>query len=172
MEIRRSTAADTPEILRVYAAARAFMRQSGNPTQWGDKYPAPETVKGDIQNGNSYVVLDGERICGAFVFFIGTEPTYAQIDGAWPEEEPSYGVIHRVASDGTVRGVMQACLAYCGARHPVLRIDTHRDNRVMQHLLEKYGFSYCGIIHIEDGTPRLAYHRGKHAPDGKISKMY
>lgn len=172
MEIRSSTAADLPEILRVYAAARAFMRQRGNPTQWGDKYPTPETVRDDIERGISYVVLDRERICGAFVFFIGKEPAYAQIDGAWPEEEPSYGVIHRIASDGTVRGVMQACLAYCGARHPVLCIDTHRDNRVMQHLLTKHGFTYCGIVHVEDGTPRLAYHRRKTASDGKFSKMY
>lgn len=172
MEVRKSTAADLVELLRVYAAARAFMCETGNPTQWGASYPLPETVKDDIRRGVSYVVLDGERICGAFVFFIGAEPTYAQIDGAWPEEGETYGVIHRVASDGTVRGVLQTCLAYCGARHPVLRIDTHRDNRVMQHLLTKHGFTYCGIVHVEDGTPRLAYHKGKHAPDGKISKMY
>ena len=40
-----------------------------------------------------------------------------------------------------------------------LRADTHADNKVMQHLLESEGFTRCGIIHVEDGTPRIAYQR-------------
>ena len=27
------------------------------------------------------------------------------------------------------------------------------------HLLEKNGFTRCGIIHVEDGTPRIAYQK-------------
>jgi hypothetical protein len=27
----------------------------------------------------------------------------------------------------------------------------------MQHVVEKCGFSYCGIIYVEDGSPRRAY---------------
>ncbi|MDY5969094.1 MAG: HD domain-containing protein, partial [Bacteroidales bacterium] len=30
---------------------------------------------------------------------------------------------------------------------------------IMQYLASKHGFAYCGIIHIADGTPRLAYQR-------------
>ena len=40
-----------------------------------------------------------------------------------------------------------------------LRVDTHRDNRVMQHLLLQHGFTYCGIIHLASGDERLAYQR-------------
>ena len=40
-----------------------------------------------------------------------------------------------------------------------IRIDTHRDNKIMQHNLAKYGFEYCGIIHIASGAERLAYQR-------------
>ena len=40
-----------------------------------------------------------------------------------------------------------------------LKIDTHRDNRIMQHLLDKNGFTYCGIIYLDDGTERLAYQK-------------
>ena len=29
----------------------------------------------------------------------------------------------------------------------------------MQHLLEKNGFTRCGIIHVADGTPRIAYQK-------------
>lgn len=38
-----------------------------------------------------------------------------------------------------------------------IRIDTHADNKTMQHLIEADGFTRCGIIYIADGTPRIAY---------------
>ena len=37
--------------------------------------------------------------------------------------------------------------------------DTHEDNYVMQKVFEKNGFRRCGIIYVEDGTPRIAYQR-------------
>ena len=37
--------------------------------------------------------------------------------------------------------------------------DTHRDHRIMQHLLEKHGFTYCGVIYLASGDERLAYQR-------------
>ncbi len=38
-----------------------------------------------------------------------------------------------------------------------IRIDTHLDNRIMQHVIKKYGFTYCGIIYLASGDERLAY---------------
>ena len=84
------------------------------------------------------------------------EPTYAEIDGCWMSEEP-YGTIHRVASDGSKRGIFKEILNFCKERFSHLRIDTHADNHIMQHLVKKGGFEYCGIIHLENGSPRLAY---------------
>ena len=42
-----------------------------------------------------------------------------------------------------------------------LKIDTHRDNVVMQNMLKKNGFQSCGIIHVQDGSERLAYQKTK-----------
>ena len=42
---------------------------------------------------------------------------------------------------------------------PNLRADTHRDNRIMQHILQKHGFRYCGIIYLLNGDERLAYQK-------------
>ena len=36
-------------------------------------------------------------------------------------------------------------------------MDTHRDNAVMQHVMEKNGFKKCGIIYLLSGDPRVAY---------------
>ena len=46
----------------------------------------------------------------------------------------------------------KACFAFCAARGLALRIDTHRDNTVMQDLLRKNGFVYCGVIHLAENA--------------------
>ena len=93
-----------------------------------------------------------------FCYFVGDEPTYHEIDGAWQNDAP-YGVVHRIGSDGAVPGIGQFCLDWCFDRCGNLRIDTHRDNAPMRHVLEKQGFSYCGVIIIDDGSERVAYQK-------------
>jgi len=99
-----------------------------------------------------------ESVVGYFALLPSPEPTYNVIDGAWLTDEP-YGVIHRMASYPDAHGVFVAIMDFAAARYPHLRIDTHRDNRIMRHLIEKHGFTYCGIIWLTDGTERLAYER-------------
>ena len=134
------------------------MRSSGNPTQWGDSRPGESLIIADIEQGNSYIVEHDGRTVGVFALIIGEEPTYLKIEGRWLNAEP-YGTIHRIASDGTAHGVLSACLEYCFAIIPNIRIDTHENNAVMRHLLKKHGFSECGIIHVDDGTPRIAFQK-------------
>ena len=64
-----------------------------------------------------------------------------------------------MASYPEVHGIFSTIIDYAASRYSHLRIDTHRDNRIMQHLIEKHGFTYCGIIWLDDGTERLAYER-------------
>lgn len=156
--IRKAVTQDLPRILEIYAYARNFMAQNGNPNQWGTTHPAESQLKEDIRNGDLYVVADGPEIHGVFAFFLGEDPTYGYIeDGNWHSHAP-YGTIHRIASDGS-GGVVSAAAEYCGGIISHLRIDTHHDNRVMQHVVEKLGFQRCGIIYIADGSPRIAYDR-------------
>lgn len=85
------------------------------------------------------------------------DPTYARIyDGAWLDDEPYY-VLHRIASKAGAHGVMAAVMEYALSVSESLRIDTHADNRIMQHNVLKYGFRYCGVIYLANGDPRLAY---------------
>ena len=69
--------------------------------------------------------------------------------------------IHRITSDGTVKGAASACLTWAFGQCGNLKIDTHRDNVVMQNMLQKNGFQSCGIIHVQDGSERLAYQKTK-----------
>ena len=158
LHVRQAEAADLPAIMDVYHAAQEMMIRTGNPTQWGRKNPPEELVREDIRRGVCHVVTDGGgRICGVFACILGEDKTYRSIeDGSWPNDEP-YATIHRIAGDGTEHGVFQTALEFCKGRSANIRIDTHRDNKVMQSLIERNGFLRCGIIHIADGTERIAY---------------
>lgn len=51
---------------------------------------------------------------------------------------------------------------FCNLHSNNIRIDTHRNNSIMRHLIDKYGFKYCGIVHIIDldyDYERLAYQK-------------
>lgn len=154
MEIRPAVRADLVRIHEIYAYARRFMAENGNPTQWIGGYPRQELLELDISLGRLYAVIRDGVICGAFVFFIGEDPTYAVIEGSW-RSNASYGVIHRIA--GTGGGIFRTALEFCRSKSSHLRIDTHADNKPMQHVVEKAGFSRRGIIYVEDGSPRIAY---------------
>ena len=161
MEIRQSTEDDLPRIMEIYAHAREYMAMHGNPHQWGEtNWPPEELIREDIRCGKSFVCTNAGNIAGVFFFDQGEdiEPTYRSIDdGEWLDDSP-YGVIHRIASDGSVRGVGAFCFSWAYERCPHLRADTHPDNMPMQNLLTKCGFEKCGIIHVEeDDYPRYAY---------------
>ena len=157
--IRCAKENDLPEILRIYEYARGFMARTGNPNQWTGGHPREELLRDDIAKRQLYVLEDETGLHGVFAFIIGDDPTYAVIEqGAWRSSAP-YGTIHRIASDGQIHGFLQSAVDFCWQRIPHLRIDTHADNRVMQHLIVKCGFTQCGVIRLENGDPRIAYEK-------------
>ena len=159
MQIRKATMEDVEQITQIYEQARAYMRQHGNFGQWTGGHPNIETVRRDIQREESYLCVEDGEILGVFIFFYHPDPTYAKIyEGQWLNDEP-YGVIHRIAVAAHKKGVASFCFNYGLSQCPNLRIDTHRDNIPMHNALMKNGFTKCGIIYLEDGAERIAYHK-------------
>lgn len=163
MKIRHATENDFQRIMEIYKYARNFMAEHGNPSQWGPtNWPPEALIHADIANQNSCVCICDDRIVGTFFFQYGEdiEPTYRTIeDGGW-RDDSAYGVIHRLAGDGSVKGIGKFCVDWAFEKCGHLRVDTHGDNRVMQNLLEKCGFTHCGTIYVEeDSYPRLAYEK-------------
>lgn len=157
LKIRKAEAKELDRIMQIYDHARRFMEDNGNGTQWAGGYPSEELLRNDIAEGQLYVMENDSGVHGVFAFIIGRDETYDIIeDGQWMSDT-EYGTIHRIAGDGTVRGLMQSAVEFCRSRISHLRIDTHENNHVMQHLIEKTGFRRCGVIYIADGTPRIAY---------------
>ncbi len=157
MQIRPSRQEDLPVMLDIYEEARRFMQDTGNPTQWNENYPEAELLMRDIELGNSFVVEENAQVIATFALIIGEDPTYRVIeDGAWLNENP-YGTVHRLAARTAVHGVANYVFDWCKGKVDNLRADTHEDNKVMQHILEKNGFVRCGRIYVENGTPRIAF---------------
>ena len=160
MNIREARTSDMAEIMRVMDAAKRIMRQSGNMHQWADSYPSEDVITTDMERGGAFVVEHDGSIAGYFAFLPSPEPTYDRIyEGQWVDDSLPYHVIHRIASRPDVHGIFSCIMEFCLAREPNIRIDTHRDNRIMQHNIAKHGFTYCGIIYLASGDERLAFQK-------------
>lgn len=176
MYIRKAAEGDLPRMMEIYAVEGPLPPDDGDlcrgsPLYGGPWKPQPvgtdqlasgERIRADIAEGSSYVCVRQNRVVGAFYFRQGEgiEPTYQRIEnGAWKEAGP-YGVIHRLAGDGSAKGIGTLCLTWAYQQCGHLRIDTHPDNHVMQNLLRKNGFVHCGTVYVvEDTYPRLAFEK-------------
>mgnify|MGYP003289891225 CR=1 FL=1 len=159
MTIRKSTPEDLVAIMSIYEIARQSMRQNGNSTQWVNGYPQRTLILDDISKGVHYCVCsdDGTPVA-VFAFIVGDDPTYAEVQGQWMNNQP-YGTIHRIGSNGQQKGILSEVVRWAFHHISNIRIDTHADNAPMLHLLSQQGFTYCGVIHVADGTPRNAFQK-------------
>lgn len=159
-KVREIKPTDISGIMQVMEAAKRIMRQSGNMHQWGDGYPSETVIFSDMEKHGGFVIEDEGSIVAYFAFLPSPEPTYSKIyDGEWIDDTQPYHVIHRIASYPEVHGIFNTIMDFCFSHDANIRIDTHRDNLIMQHNILKHGFSYCGIIHLANGDERLAYQR-------------
>jgi len=156
--IREARPTDMADIMKVMDTAKKIMRQSGNMHQWVEGYPSEAVISSDIEKNGGFVIEEANKIVGYFAFLPSPEPTYSKIyNGKWLDEEKPYHVVHRVASLPDVHGIFSSIMDFCFASGSNIRIDTHRDNKIMRHNIEKHGFTYCGIIYLANGDERLAY---------------
>lgn len=145
----------------ILADGRRFQREQGF-VQWTDDYPNRDTVKDDILSQKGYVLKVDGAIAGYMCIDFSGEPAYESINGSWRSEK-NYAVIHRMAfrkifcgkglSEASFSLAEKLCIEQ-GVDY--LRIDTAYPNKRMQHILEKNGFKYCGVIKYQ-GSERLAY---------------
>ena len=165
--IREARPTDITDIMQVMEAAKKIMRSSGNMHQWADGYPSEAVILSDMEKHGGFVLEEGDgedqstsRIVGYFAFLPSPEPTYSKIYvGQWTDDTLPYHVVHRIASYPDVHGIFSYVMDFCFSHDANIRIDTHKDNRIMQHNIEKHGFTYCGIIYLANGDERMAYQK-------------
>lgn len=160
--IRLATNNDKKEVLLIYEEAKAFIRSYNSP-QWQAGYPNEGSFNNDIKNNQIYVKeVNGKIVSVASI--LDYEPTYEVIEGKWLNNEP-YKVVHRIATktEELGKGYAGSFLSFINKQLNCnnIRIDTHKLNQPMIKYLEKNGFTYCGIIYLnqKEDNIRLAYHK-------------
>lgn len=158
---RTARPSDIPDMLALFERAKTVMRASGNMQQWGDGYPNGEVLRSDMRRKASHIAQTEDGVmAGTFAFIPGIEPTYLTIKkGHWLDKYSLYGTIHRIAAEPGTGGFAKWAIDWCWEHMPNIRIDTHRDNSIMHHILEREGFTRCGIIYLKDGSERIAYQK-------------
>ena len=166
--IRPAVPADIPRVMEIYAEAREFMRRNGNPGQWIDGYPQEEVVRRDLADGHLFVGIGSDEVGEAH-----------RHQGEARFDRPAEGILgagdlvsgHPASSQSRPAIPQASVLASSSAApasnpvQPILGVFCHRPGpesnyaRIMLHLLSKLGFARCGIIHVENGTPRIAFQK-------------
>lgn len=154
--VRKASIDDLEEIRNCFEVAKRKMVNDENLHQWERiDYPFCYS-KEDIELGQCYVIEEDKIIVATFVLIEGRDPTYTYIEGKWLNDDP-YVTIHRIASNSKSHDIFKKSIEFAKNFHKDIRIDTHKDNKRMIHLIEKNNFQYTGIIYVRDGTPRNAY---------------
>ncbi|BBK79722.1 GNAT family N-acetyltransferase [Streptococcus mutans] len=165
MEIRQAFPNEVDVVMAVLSSAKQFLAESGS-SQWQGEngYPNEDDVFDDILQGQAYVAVVGGQIVAYAAVIDGKDEAYDKIyDGKWQHNNYRYVTIHRLAvlRDFAGQGIAQTFLQGLieGQAGSDFRIDTHKKNKAMRHIVEKLGFVYCGKVPI-DGE-RLAYQKIK-----------
>lgn len=165
MRLRKSDENDIKNIMEIIEEAQIYFKEQGI-NQWQNNYPNENTIKNDIKNCESYVLIKDEQIIATTAISFDGESTYNKIyEGEWMSND-CYGVIHRIAVRGNYKGMGIASKILKEAeklsktkRINSIRIDTHEDNKSMQKVLLKNGYKYCGVIYLKDNSKRIAFEK-------------
>lgn len=154
-------AEDFSECIRILKEGKQFQREQGF-IQWDDDYPSEDLLKGDIESRKGYAVKVNDEIAGYMYVDFNGDSAYDVIRGKWRLDEP-YMVVHRMAYDSRFRGqglstkvfamLDDLCREY---DFHYIRVDTHPENKRMQHIFEKNGYVRCGVIYFQ-GSDKIAY---------------
>jgi GNAT superfamily N-acetyltransferase len=161
MKLRRTKYEDISEVMNIINDSIAGLKSAGIP-QWQQGYPNASSIENDIKRGWAYVLIDDDEILATCALCFEPDPNYTHIyQGDWINLDP-YAVIHRIAVKASRKGeglaliLMKHCEDICLNQQIFnIKVDTHRLNTSMQRMLDKAGYTYCGIIYLADGAERF-----------------
>ncbi len=155
MKLKKATLADLDTIIDILKDGSNQLAESGV-DQWQGDYPSRDQITSDINNGFAYLAQsDDNETVGAIAVVTPPDPSYDTMNGTWLNNGDDYIVIHRVAihsqhaGHGYATRLFNAVIDHVVSDHPEIksiRIDTHADNKPMQHLIAKMGFTKVGEI--------------------------
>ena len=162
MIFRKATTEDIDTIERMIKAASGRLGAAGI-DQWQRGYPNRTSIENDVEAGVGMVLALGNEILAYGAVIFTGELAYDDLTGGQWLTDGQYAVVHRLCVSeifvgmGFAKQFMSAAEAMAAERVKSFRIDTHPDNKIMQNLVERMGFTYCGDVVIE--SRRLAYEK-------------
>ncbi len=165
IKLRKALASEAACAYDMIEMAKGHLREQGI-DQWQNGYPDHTCIEQDIHAGRGYFLVDGsdggdERL-GYLCMDYGGEPAYDRLNGTW-HTTGDYVVVHRMAFSDRARGRGLAAQAFALVEADArargvgaCRVDTDADNRKMQHILAKAGYTYCGTI-VFDNSEKIAF---------------
>ena len=165
LDCRRASLDDIEEIMPIIAQAQQFLAMCGV-DQWQDGFPNPEVIGEDISLRRSFVLLRDGKTIAYVCLATAEEEVYAKpLQGAF-QLEGQYGTVHRTAIAESERGsglshlLFELCERECRTLGiKALRVDTHRDNARMRHIICREGFEERAVVLLGNGTERIAYEK-------------
>ena len=166
LTIRPAKESELTQIMQLIDHSRSIMRANGNFSQWGG-YPGADLIESDIAHGIGHAVIEPDpnegkdgRMVGYFALLRTPEPTYTYIEeGQWLDDTTPYGTIHRLACAAGVHGIAQCVFEWAERQCASVRVDTHLDNHIMLHIIQRHGYTRCGVVYMRDGSPREAFQK-------------
>lgn len=159
--VRKAEPTDLVVVMELIAEGAKFLKEQNIPQWQGENEPKETILKADIKNGDCYLLIEGESVVGMAVLQRKIETTYATIlPHEWQENSELYYTIHRItiSQKAKSKGLAKLFLSYlCSEAYRQgvkdVRIDTHKQNKRMHHIIISFGFKFCGEIElpIRDG---------------------
>lgn len=162
MIFRKATIEDIEAVVGLMSAASKRLGAAGI-DQWQRGYPNRASVEQDVENGVGMVLCEGATIIAYGAVIFTGEPAYDDLTGGEWLTHGEYAVVHRLCVSeifvgmGFSKQFMYAAESMASERVKSMRIDTHPDNKIMQGLIQRLGYTYCGDVVIE--SRRLAYEK-------------
>lgn len=162
---RKAVITDLNDAMEAVNDSREVLRLQGT-GQWQDGYPDEEQIKDDISNGRLFVTLDDDgNLAGICALTYKEEDYHNLYEGKWLTDL-DYIVMHRVAlkrkyqGQGYGKKIFSTFIeqAKIEGFHS-LRIDTHEGNKVMRHLIDLFGFKYCGKTILKPNKDRMVFEK-------------
>ncbi|WP_040458783.1 GNAT family N-acetyltransferase [Limosilactobacillus antri] len=164
--LRRTYMRDLPAINRIIKDAKDALKAAGSP-QWQDGHPDQRTIINDITHHLSWALVIDKQVVGVATLLPGPEKSYQDLQGGtWNDDDNPYLTIHRVAINSQYQGQHLSTFLFSNLLtigqergYTNFRIDTHRLNKAMQAVAQKFDFQYRGTVNVEDqiDPARLAY---------------
>ena len=164
--LRKAKSTELDEIMLIIEDGREFLRQQGI-NQWQHGSPSKETIKQDIKEQTSYVYEIDINIV-ATAMLTNYDRDYENYPTLWSKCD-NYLVIYRMATlknirnQGIGRQFLSAIMDFAKKENiDYIRIDTHKDNKIMRKFLSNFGFVESGEIKLTiknnlDDKERIAY---------------